>query len=74
MIVIVIELVLDDGVTVPLVVVDELLELYSVLRDDIIDNLIDESMGTDCDLLLLYLLGPYFLSSNQVRAILSMNL
>ena len=74
LLVIVIELVLDDGATVPLVVVDELLDLYSVLRDDLLGNIIDESMGTDCDLLLLYLLEPYFTSSNKVRAILPMNL
>ena len=74
LLVIVIELVLDDGATVHLVVVDELPDLYCVPRDDLLGNLIDESMGTDCDLLPLCLLGPCFLSSNQVRAILSMNL
>ena len=68
--VLVLELVLDDGVTVTLVVVYELIELYSVIRDD----LLEKSMGTDCDLLLLCLLRPYFPSSNQVRAIISMNL
>ena len=73
-IVLVIELVLDYGAAVPIVVVDEVLEIYSVLRADLLDNLIDESMGTDCDLLLLCLLRPCFPSSNQVRAIFSINL
>ena len=72
--VLVLELVLDDGATVPLVVVDEVIELYIFLRADLLDKLIDESMGMDCDLLLLYLLGTYFPSSNQVSAILSMEL
>ena len=58
----------------PLVVVDEVLELYSVLKADLLDKLVDESMVTDCDLLLLCLLGPYFPSSNQVSAILSINM
>ena len=70
----VLELVLDNGSTVTLVVVDELLKLYIVLQADLLDNLIDESMGTDCDLLLLCFLGSYFPSSNHVIAILSMNL
>ena len=73
-IVLVLELVLDGGVTVPLVVLDEVLELYSVLRADLLDKLINEAIGTDCDILLLCLLGPYFPSYNQVIAILSMNL
>ena len=56
----VLELVLDNGSTVTLVVVDELLKLYIVLQADLLDNLIDESMGTDCDLLLLFFLRIVF--------------
>ena len=72
--VLVIELVLDDGETVPLVVVYELLEIYSVIQTDLLDKLIYESMGTDCDLLLLCILEPYFTSYNQASAIISMKL
>ena len=72
--VLVLVLVLDDCATVPLFVLDKVIELYSVLRAGILDKIIDESMGTYCDLLLLYLLGPYFTSSNKVSAILPMNL
>ena len=72
--VLVLELVLDYGDTIPIFVLDELIEIYSVLRADLLDKLIDESMGTDCDILLLCLLGPYFPSYNQVSAILSMKL
>ena len=49
----VLELLVYAVATVPLVVVDAVLDLYSVPRADILDNLIGESMGPDCDLLLL---------------------
>ena len=68
------ELVFDDGATLHLVVVDEVIELYSDLQADFIYKIIDEPMGTGCDILLLFLLGPYCPSYNQVSAILSMNL